>query len=187
MFDDFESRIPEFDPLISSAPHKIINISVLEQPERFNSLHWVFAPLASVNPNYPEYLVTLTGAVRFDDYEDASPFTGWWRRDFFVEAPFQLKDFNETVKGKLYDTFIPEQSAIFVSVGGIGTLTVANSEWYVNGFGLDQDFLAQASQRTCGMRDTVKFWVTTRVSNRNLIYSVCYQITLKGYFNVSSG
>lgn len=168
------------NPSNSSASHQAVHISFLDQPERFNSLHQVFAPLASAKPENPEFLVTLTGAVRFDDDVDTSPFTSWWRRDLFVEAPFPLGEFN-LAEGKNYAAFILQQWAILVSVGGIGTLTPANSEWYVNGFGLDMDFLAGACQRNYGMRDTVKFWVTTRVSNRNLIYSVCYQITLKGY------
>ncbi len=181
MFDYDGAILPETNPSGSTAPHQKIYISFLNQPKRFNSLHRVFAPLASVRPEYPEYLVTLTGAVRFDDDMDASPFTGWWSRDLFVEAPFQFREFNESTEGKIYDAFILQQSAIFVSVGGIGTLT-PSSEWYVTGFGLDQDFIALATQKDYGMRDAVKFWVTSRVSNRNLIYSVCYQITLKGYF-----
>ncbi len=176
-----ESNMPYLDPNPATAPRKAISISIIDQPERFNSLHWVFAPLASAKPNYPEYLVTLTGAVRFDDDIEASPFTGWWRRDLTVEAPFQLREFNESIEGKPYGAFILQQWAILVSVGGIGMPTTANSEWYVNGFGLDTDFLAQASQKTHGMTDAIKFWVTTRVSDRSLMYSVSYQITLKGY------
>ncbi len=98
-----------------------------------------------------------------------------------VEAPFQLKEFNETIEGKPYRAFILQQWTILVSVGGIGMSTAATSEWYVNGFGLDKDFLVQALQKNHGMSDTVKFWVTTRVSDWSFMYSVCYQINLKGY------
>ncbi len=176
-----ESNVPYLNPNTATAPRKTISISIADQPERFNSLHWIFAPLASTKPNYPEYLVTLTGAVRFDDDIEASPFTGWWSRDLMVEAPFQLKEFNETIEGKPYRAFILQQWTILVSVGGIGMSTAANSEWYVNGFGLDKDFLVQALQKNHGMSDTVKFWVTTRVSDKSIMYSVCYQINLKGY------